>query len=121
MEKLICVSGDLSLDRLELTKSDEDILINEVNIIFHCAASIRLEEPLKDSINNNVIGTLRLLQLAEKMKNLQVFSYMSTAYSQSYQLDLEEKYYPTNIDVMDFIEKSQTLDPKAFDDLGKKM
>jgi alcohol-forming fatty acyl-CoA reductase len=100
-----------------LSEKHEKILIDEIDVVFHCAANIRFEDPLKQAVNTNVCGTLRLLQLAQKIKNLKAFSYMSTAFSQSYQNVLNEKFYPTNIDVFELIEQTQKLDQKYLKNL----
>lgn len=70
---------------------------------------MRFDEPIKTAINNNVMGTLRVLQLAEKVEHLEVFSHMSTAFCKCFQVDLEERYYPSQHDVFDIIEKTQQL------------
>ena len=45
--KVVAVSSDLTLPELDLSKEDQSILAENVNIIFHCAATIRFNEPLK--------------------------------------------------------------------------
>lgn len=42
------------------------MLQNEVNIIINCAASVNFDDPLKEALNINYFGTLRLLDLAHK-------------------------------------------------------
>jgi thioester reductase-like protein len=41
------MEGDLNLPNFGLNKADETILINKCHIVFHCAATIRFNEPLK--------------------------------------------------------------------------
>jgi alcohol-forming fatty acyl-CoA reductase len=110
LDKVIFVSGDITVDRLQLSDQDELRLIDDVNVVFHCAANIRFNDPIKDAVNINVTGTLRVLKLAQKMKNLIVFSYMSTAFSQSHQEELEEKHYQTCVDALKVIEKTELMD-----------
>lgn len=117
LKKIIPISGDLSLDGLNLSQTDEEKLINDVNIIFHCAGNVRFDEPLKVAMNNNVMGTWRVLQLAEKVKNLEVFSHMSTAFCKCFQTDLEERYYPSKHDVFDIIKKTQQFDEQKLHNL----
>lgn len=113
MEKIIVINGDITLENLDLSNEDQKILMSEVNVIFHCAANVRFNDPLNEAVNINTGGTLRILNLAEKMKSLKVFCYMSTAFCQSYQCELEERYYPSNLDVYDIIKQTQTLDNEA--------
>lgn len=121
MQKIIFVNGDICIDNLALSSLDEQMLIDEVNIVFHCAANVRFNDPLQEAININTCGTLRLLQLAAKMKNLKVFSYMSTAFSQSYRLDLEERYYASDLNVFEIIKLTENLDEENLIALEKEL
>lgn len=100
---------------------DELKIINDVNIIFHCAANIKFNDPIKNAVNINVTGTLRVLQLAAKVKHLEVFSYMSTAFCQSFQEDLDEKQYKTCVDAKKIIEKTQLMDSESLVHLEREL
>jgi len=104
-----------------LSLEDEAELIEKVDIIFHCAAVIKFNEKLKDAINCNTLGTLRLLKLGEKMVRLQVFTYMSTIYSHTYEPELHERYYPSGLDVMDVIKMTNELPNDKLDDIEKEL
>jgi alcohol-forming fatty acyl-CoA reductase len=121
MQKVIFISGDITVDGLALSSHDEATLTDDVNVVFHCAANVRFNDPLKDAVNINTAGTLRVLSLAEKMKNLKVFSYMSTAFSQSYQSDLEERYYPSSLDAFEIIKLTEKLDGESLNNLEKSL
>lgn len=58
--------------RLGINTEDEQLLLNEVSIIFHLAATVRFDEPLNDAVLLNTRGTRELVNLARKMKNLEV-------------------------------------------------
>ena len=45
--KVIAVSGDVTYPNLGITPNDVNTLINNVNVIFHSAATVRFDEPLK--------------------------------------------------------------------------
>ena len=49
LRKVVAMSGDITEDRLGLTFEEESILVNSVNIIFHCAATVRFDETLSVS------------------------------------------------------------------------
>ena len=68
---------------LGLSKEDRQMLQNEVNIIINCAASVNFDDPIKEALNINYFGTLRLLDLAHKTLNIDVFTHVSTAYVNS--------------------------------------
>ena len=48
--------------------------------MFHFAATLRLEAPLKEGLEMNTKGTLRVLAIAKRMKNLVSFVHLSTAF-----------------------------------------
>lgn len=101
LKKIQFIKGDISIDGLDLSQEDRSELIENVNVIFHCAACVKFDFPLKVAVNIQLCGTLRMLQLAEAMKNLHVFTYISTAFTQ--QTKLEEKHYPAFAKPLDII------------------
>ncbi len=70
LEKIRAVNGDIGMPQLGLSQSDEQQLIQEVNVVFHIAAILKLDADLKAAVNMNTEGTLRLLQLCTTMQNL---------------------------------------------------
>ncbi|KAJ8673988.1 hypothetical protein QAD02_005250 [Eretmocerus hayati] len=92
-EKVTAVKGDVSLENCGLSDEDRETLIEKTNIIFHGAANVMFNARVDVSLNTNVFGTERLLKLAQSCKNLDVFMYLSTAYSHCYNKCIEEKYY----------------------------
>lgn len=67
---------------LELGLSSENMkeLIENTNIIFHMAATLKLEANLKDAIQFNTLGTKRVLEIAKKMLKLEIMLHLSTAF-----------------------------------------
>ena len=47
-------------------------LIAEVSVVFHCAATVKFDEKLRISIEMNVLGTERLIDLCHDMTCLKV-------------------------------------------------
>lgn len=72
LRKVTAVAGDVSAPSLGLHEEDRRRLCESVSVVFHCAASVRFDEPLQSAILLNVRGTKLLLDLAEDMHNLQV-------------------------------------------------
>jgi len=70
--KVSGVAGDCSLPGLGLSVSSRNTLINEVNIVFHGAATVRFDEHIRVAMTINVSGTRELLNLAKKIINLKV-------------------------------------------------
>lgn len=52
----------------------------QVSVVYHFAASLRLEAPLKEGLEMNTKGTLRVLDVAKRIKNLKAFIHLSTAF-----------------------------------------
>jgi len=71
-EKLKAVLGDMTELRLGLSDEDYDFLVENVSVVFHVAASVRFNEPIRDATIMNVRGTREVVQLAKQMKHLKV-------------------------------------------------
>jgi alcohol-forming fatty acyl-CoA reductase len=78
--KLILIAGDLQKLELGITPEDQKNLINEVEIVFHAAADVRFDESLKEATEINIRGTREIMLLSQRMENLNVFIYVSTAF-----------------------------------------
>lgn len=72
LEKMICIGGDITMPQLGLSEMDRQLLVENVNIVFHVAATVRFNEGLKEAAVLNAIGTQRILDLCVKMFHLQV-------------------------------------------------
>lgn len=83
----------MGLSELGLQPEDRDMLIQRVNIVFHSAATVRFDEPLKIAVNLNMVGTDRILDLCKRMTNLISVIHVSTAYSNADRREIEESIY----------------------------
>lgn len=72
LKKLVIVPGDVSEPNLGMSDCDRKMLMEEVDIVFHSAATVRFNEKLKDAIRLNTLGTIKVIQLCKDMKNLKV-------------------------------------------------
>lgn len=72
MTKIKLIDGNLEQHSLGISTNDRDWLIENVNFVFHCAATVRFNETLQMATRVNVQGTENLLALATEMKNLKV-------------------------------------------------
>lgn len=66
------IPGDVSLSDLGMSTKDREKITSEAEIIFHCAATVRFDEPLKKAVLLNVRGTKLMLELAKGCKKLLV-------------------------------------------------
>ncbi|CAD1476640.1 unnamed protein product [Heterotrigona itama] len=121
MKKVKALSGDVGMKNLGLSNEQLDILINETDIVFHCAATLRLESKLKDAIDMNTIGTKRVIELSKKMKVLKAFVHLSTAFCYADKEELDEKVYEPSADPHDVMRLVQWLDESTIDLITPKI
>ncbi|KOX67285.1 hypothetical protein WN51_00015, partial [Melipona quadrifasciata] len=93
LKKIHPVKGDISLPDLGLSQEDRIMLIENVNILFHAAATVRFNEPLNVAVGVNTKGTARVIQLCKELKHAISVVYVSTAYSNPNLPEIEEKVY----------------------------
>ncbi|XP_011266457.2 putative fatty acyl-CoA reductase CG5065 isoform X1 [Camponotus floridanus] len=121
LKKVIPLNGDICSDNLGFTDEQRELLINEVNLVFHCAATLRLEAKLKDAVEMNMIGTKRLLNLAKEMKHLEAFVHLSTAFCHVDQKELGERTYNSPDDPHDIMRLIEWLDENSIDFITPKL
>lgn len=108
---------------LGITHKDRQSLIDNVDIIYNCAASVRFDDPLDKAIFTNVRSTRELLLLAEEMKHLKAFIHVSTAYCNSDKQNkyvIEEEIYPSRGDWREAIDLIEQGDKNITDILSHK-
>uniref|UniRef100_T1IGL0 Fatty acyl-CoA reductase n=1 Tax=Rhodnius prolixus TaxID=13249 RepID=T1IGL0_RHOPR len=81
LQKLIAIEGDITEEDLGLKPEVKQKLQQNVNIIFHVAASLKLEAGLKEAVDFNLKGTKRMLELALGIKNLEGVQHKTTVTS----------------------------------------
>jgi fatty acyl-CoA reductase len=86
------------------------LLKDQVTIVFHSAATIRFDEPLKRALDINVSGTKRVLDLSHKLRNLQALVHVSTAYCNKGKKDVKEAVYEDTISPSKIIEAAEWMD-----------
>ncbi|EFN86604.1 putative fatty acyl-CoA reductase CG5065 isoform X1 [Harpegnathos saltator] len=121
LDKIIPVKGDMGMPELGLQPDDKDMLIQRVNIVFHVAATVRFDEPLKVAVNLNIKGTDRILDLCKCMKNLISIIHVSTAYSNADRQEINETVYSTQIKPHTVIEMCDNLDDEMINVIEKKL
>lgn len=115
MKKLVPIQGDVTFDDLGLSGEQLKRVINETNIVFHCAATLRLEANLKDALDMNTTGTKRVLDVARNIKNLLAFIHLSTAFCYCDQEVLLEKVYDCAHDPEELISIGKWMDAKTLE------
>ena len=68
------VTGDITKEQFGLSQPDMDKLCEEVEVVFHSAATIKFDEKLTEAVKLNVGAVYTLMELCKLMKKLQVIS-----------------------------------------------
>ena len=105
---------------LGLNLQERQILIDEVNVVFHVAASVRFDDSLTDAVIMNTRGTREVAKLALEMKNLDVFVHISTTYCNSDRKVVEERLYPAVAEWEKTIEIAENIDRHTLNVLTEK-
>lgn len=94
---------------------DEDLryVIENTNIIFHLAASLKLENTLKPNLIINLTGTKNVVDVAKMMKNLILMMHTSTAFCNIEHEVVEEKVYDFQHRPLNFIRAAEWLSEEA--------
>ncbi|XP_011193623.2 fatty acyl-CoA reductase wat [Zeugodacus cucurbitae] len=114
------ILGDCQYDNLGISAEDRQVLITEVNVVIHLAATVRFDEPLHKAVRLNVRATLDLLELAKEMQNLESFVHVSSAYANCVVQSIDEKYYnrKLGISAVKMCEVANSLGPETTNKLS---
>lgn len=80
LSRVVSVTGNIEEDLLGLSASDQARLASEVEVVFHCAATVRFDEDLSRAVRMNVGAVWGLVRLARTMRRLVSLVHVSTAY-----------------------------------------
>lgn len=71
-KKVVPILGDITKLNLGISPEERELLKNNVHVIFHAAATVRFDDPLKEALITNTRGTREICHLANDMKKLEV-------------------------------------------------
>lgn len=97
------IAGDCAARNLAISESDWNLLYDEVEVVIHCAATVRFDQDFRTAYYINIRSVKDLMTNARKMRKLQSFIHVSTAFSNCQQKVIEEKVYkpPMTAEQMD--------------------
>lgn len=72
LDKIKIIEGDLEMVQLGMNASDRKLIADNASIVFHSAADVRFDRPLREAYDINVSGTKRMLDFAAEFKRLVV-------------------------------------------------
>nr|XP_054928154.1 putative fatty acyl-CoA reductase CG5065 [Dermacentor andersoni] len=111
--KVTALAGDLREPNLGLSAFDQAALVDSVSVVFHSGATVRFDEPLREAVELNVLGTRRVLDLCKNMPNICVFVHVSTAYCNCDKRDVCEVIYPSPVSAEELIAATQSANKDA--------
>ncbi|KAK6482740.1 fatty acyl-CoA reductase 1 [Huso huso] len=120
-KKIIPISSELTQPNLAISPKDVETLTACINIVFHCAATIRFDEPLKHALQLNVIATQQLLALARQMQKLEAFVHISTAYANCNRRHINEVIYPPPVEPKKLIDSMEWMDDGIIRDITPRL
>lgn len=119
--KLVAIEGDLLEPDLGISDKDKLEMSQNVNIVFHSAATVRFDEPVKTAIKLNVIGTKKVIQLSKSFKHLEVFVHISTAFANCNEKFITEEVIDPPMTPERAIEAVDFLDDANFNNLTQQI
>ncbi|WIA32225.1 hypothetical protein OEZ86_003073 [Tetradesmus obliquus] len=97
LAKVSAVTGDLTQPGLGLAAGAAQQLQQQLQLILHCAADIRLEVDIQTALRSNYLGTQEVLQLASACKQLKGLVHTSSCFvnmNQPRSSVVQERIYP---------------------------
>ncbi|KAJ8956235.1 hypothetical protein NQ318_014966 [Aromia moschata] len=114
--KVQAVAGDVGQENLGLSPAERKLLTDNVNVIIHSAATLDFGDTLKTTVDINLLGTRRIVQLAKECARLDVLVHVSSAYVNSYRLEAEEVIYPLKRDPDELVSLVGKLNPEELEE-----
>ncbi|KAJ8707570.1 hypothetical protein PYW07_011247 [Mythimna separata] len=124
-EKIVPIEGDVSEIRLGLSDQDWATITNQVDVIFHMAATTRFDEALRISTMINVRGTREAVLLGKACQKLKSFVYVSTTYANAtdrfVEKEVVEKFYESPVQPEIMIGMAETFDKERFEAIANDL
>ncbi|KXJ72562.1 hypothetical protein RP20_CCG017698 [Aedes albopictus] len=121
LAQCVVIPGDVTEPELGISAEDRKRIVENVSIIYHCAATIRFDEALKKAVLLNTRGTKLMVELAKQCKKLEMFGHVSTSYCHLNEKLLMEKPYPPPADPHKVIKAVEWLEDDIVDGITKKI
>ncbi|XP_012270704.1 fatty acyl-CoA reductase wat isoform X2 [Orussus abietinus] len=119
--KIVPIAGDCSVPALGLSASNRALLLREVSIVFHVAATVRFDEKLKLATAINIRSTGDILDICKYMPKLKSLIHVSTAYANCHLQEIGEKFYNYPIKYDGVCKLTETLPESTIDDITPRL
>lgn len=121
ISKVHVVEGDVTRPNLGMSEQNLLRIMNEVSVIYHSAATVKFDEPLKQSVAINIAGTKNMIDVCRKIPQLAALVHVSTAYANCDQQEVDEHVYPMEMCPEKLIEIANWLDQDTLQELKAKL
>uniref|UniRef100_A0A0K8UGQ7 Fatty acyl-CoA reductase n=1 Tax=Bactrocera latifrons TaxID=174628 RepID=A0A0K8UGQ7_BACLA len=121
LKKVTSFNGDVTYENLGLSGENLKYVTDNTNIVFHMAATLKLEGNLKDAIDMNTTGTRRALDISKQMKGLEAFVHVSTAFCNCDQEVMHEKVYEYPHKPEDLMRMVEWMDLKTLESITPEL
>ncbi|TDG39987.1 hypothetical protein AWZ03_013592 [Drosophila navojoa] len=117
LDRVIGINGDCAEPDLGIRAVDRKLLLQQVELVVHSAATVSFVEPLHVALDINTRATRCMLQLAKQMPRLVAFVHISTAYSNCVIHHITDRFYPEHLscNVSQVLQLRETLSTDLFD------
>jgi fatty acyl-CoA reductase len=119
LKKITIVNGEISQPKLGLNDIDLQFVVKHTQIIFHLAASVKLEATLRPNVLANLTATREVIEIGKQMKNLILLMHTSTAFCNMDQKIVDEKVYEFPQQPMDLIRCAEWMNDAAMAKMQK--
>uniref|UniRef100_A0A2A4JY42 Fatty acyl-CoA reductase n=1 Tax=Heliothis virescens TaxID=7102 RepID=A0A2A4JY42_HELVI len=124
-DRIIPVEGEVADIRLGINDSDWSSITDEVDTIFHVAATVRFDEALDKATLINVRGTREALALGKACPKLKCFVHVSTAFchatSDRIGKEIREEFYQPPVPPHVLIKMAEQMDKDRLDGITPEL
>jgi thioester reductase-like protein len=113
----------LTYERLGLSDEHRKHVVENCHIIINSAASVNFDDPLKEALQINYFGCMRMLELAQECKQLEIFTHVSTCYVNCTIPGgpVEEKVYNVENNAEKIVKRIMAMNPQEVADNEKDL
>ena len=104
------VVGDIIEEELGIGATQREYLEENIHVVFHSAATVKFDEPLRFATEMNVIAVRKIVELCKRFKRLEVLVHISTAYSNCDRQYIEEQVYPPPVEPQKLLDALAWMD-----------
>ncbi|CAD7094220.1 unnamed protein product [Hermetia illucens] len=119
--KISVIKGDCLLPGLGISPEERILLQQNIDVVFHAAATVRFDEKLKIALGINVCGTREIIGLCRELVKLKAIVHVSTAFANCNHSFIEEKFYKVNLSGENACCLADCLDDRTLDNITHEL